>query len=191
MTTTEAHRPTSATASTPPRSSPPSTPSKRRPRGGQVPVPGPQRVGRAAPTAAARSATSSGSARSARTSALRRSTPTTPPCSWARTTADAGRVRAARPGRLPDRRPGQHRRRPGRHADRGALHRRGRHRPQRDPGPRPRGAQRLPGIAVRFAVKGDAPADVLRRIVEQSPAASAVFDVLTNGVPVAISVDAA
>ena len=36
---------------------------------------------------------------------------------------DPGRVRAARAGRLPDRRPGQHRRRPRRPAHRGALHR--------------------------------------------------------------------
>ena len=44
------------------------------------------------------------------------------------------------------------------------------------------------GITVRFTVKGDAPAEKLRGIVEQSRARSAVFDVLTNGVPVAIEV---
>ena len=46
-------------------------------------------------------------------------------------------------------------------------------------------------ITVRFTVKGDAPAEKLREIVEQSRARSAVFDVITNGVPVTIEVDAA
>jgi uncharacterized OsmC-like protein len=44
-------------------------------------------------------------------------------------------------------------------------------------------------ITVRFRVEGDAPADVLEQIVEQSRARSAVFDVITNSVPVAITVD--
>jgi len=44
-------------------------------------------------------------------------------------------------------------------------------------------------ITVRFIVKGDAPAEKLREIVEQSRARSAVFDVITNGVPVTIDVD--
>jgi uncharacterized OsmC-like protein len=44
-------------------------------------------------------------------------------------------------------------------------------------------------ISVRFTVKGDAPAEKLREIVEQSRARSAVFDVITNGVPVTIEVD--
>jgi uncharacterized OsmC-like protein len=44
-------------------------------------------------------------------------------------------------------------------------------------------------IQVHFEVKGDAPADQLRRLVEQSTARSAVFDILTNGVPVKIDVD--
>lgn len=47
------------------------------------------------------------------------------------------------------------------------------------------------GITVRFTVSGDAPAEKLREIVEQSRARSAVFDVLTNGVPVAIEVGTA
>jgi uncharacterized OsmC-like protein len=46
-------------------------------------------------------------------------------------------------------------------------------------------------INVRFTIKGDAPAEVLREIVEQSRARSAVYDVVTNGVPVAIDVDVA
>jgi len=44
-------------------------------------------------------------------------------------------------------------------------------------------------IAVRFTVKGDAPAEKLREIVEQSTARSAVYDVITNHVPVTIDVD--
>jgi uncharacterized OsmC-like protein len=44
-------------------------------------------------------------------------------------------------------------------------------------------------ISVRFTVKGDAPAEKLREIVEQSRARSAVFDVITKGVPVTIEVD--
>lgn len=46
------------------------------------------------------------------------------------------------------------------------------------------------GIRVSFRIKGDAPAEVLEKIVEQSRNRSAVYDVLTNGVPVSISVDA-
>lgn len=44
-------------------------------------------------------------------------------------------------------------------------------------------------ITVRFDVKGDAPAEKLRELVEQSRARSAVFDVITSGVPVTIDVD--
>ena len=44
------------------------------------------------------------------------------------------------------------------------------------------------GITVRFTVKGDAPAEKLREIVEQSRARSAVYDVITNQVPVSIEV---
>jgi uncharacterized OsmC-like protein len=43
-------------------------------------------------------------------------------------------------------------------------------------------------ITVRFTVKGDAPAETLREIVEQSRARSAVYDVITNQVPVDIEV---
>ena len=45
-------------------------------------------------------------------------------------------------------------------------------------------------IRVNFKIAGDAPAEKLREIVEQSRSRSAVFDVLTNGVPVDVSVDA-
>jgi uncharacterized OsmC-like protein len=44
-------------------------------------------------------------------------------------------------------------------------------------------------ITVRFTIKGDAPADKLRELVDQSRARSAVWDVITNGAPVAIEVD--
>lgn len=46
------------------------------------------------------------------------------------------------------------------------------------------------GIRVTFKIAGDASAETLKKIVEQSRARSAVFDVLTNGTPVAISVEA-
>lgn len=46
-------------------------------------------------------------------------------------------------------------------------------------------------IRASFDIKGDAPAEKLREIVEQSRARSAVFDVLTNGVPVEVAVNAA
>jgi uncharacterized OsmC-like protein len=46
-------------------------------------------------------------------------------------------------------------------------------------------------IRATFDIKGDAPAEKLREIVEQSRARSAVFDVLTNGVPVDVAVNAA
>ncbi|MDP1555013.1 MAG: OsmC family protein [Hyphomonas sp.] len=43
------------------------------------------------------------------------------------------------------------------------------------------------GIRATFKVKGNAPKEDLEKIVQQSVARSAVFDVLTNGVPVEIS----
>ncbi len=45
-------------------------------------------------------------------------------------------------------------------------------------------------IRVAFRVKGDAPESKLRDIVEQATARSAVYDILTAGVPVAIGVEA-
>lgn len=44
------------------------------------------------------------------------------------------------------------------------------------------------GISVNFEIEGDAPPETLNKIVEQSRARSAVFDVLTNGVPVSVSI---
>jgi len=43
-------------------------------------------------------------------------------------------------------------------------------------------------IRISFDIAGDGPQEKLREIVEQSRARSAVFDVLTNGVPVDVSV---
>jgi uncharacterized OsmC-like protein len=45
-------------------------------------------------------------------------------------------------------------------------------------------------IRATFTIRGNAPAEVLRSVVEQSKARSAVFDVLTNGVPITLSIDA-
>jgi len=44
-------------------------------------------------------------------------------------------------------------------------------------------------LTVRFTIKGDAPADKLRELVAQSQARSAVYDTITNRVPVTIEVD--
>ena len=44
-------------------------------------------------------------------------------------------------------------------------------------------------IRVRFQISGDAPDEVLSALVRQSQARSAVFDVLTNGVPVSVDVN--
>ena len=44
-------------------------------------------------------------------------------------------------------------------------------------------------INVKFSIKGDATPEVLRELVEQSRSRSAVYDVITNGVPVVIDVD--
>ena len=46
-------------------------------------------------------------------------------------------------------------------------------------------------IRITFRIKGDAPEEKLRQIVEQSRMRSAVYDVLTNGTEVSVSVNAA
>jgi uncharacterized OsmC-like protein len=43
-------------------------------------------------------------------------------------------------------------------------------------------------IRVRFAIRGDAPPAKLRELVERAHARSAVFDVVSNGVPVTVDV---
>ena len=45
------------------------------------------------------------------------------------------------------------------------------------------------GIRVSFKIKGDAPEEKLRQIVEQSRNRSAVYDTITKGTPVTISVN--
>jgi uncharacterized OsmC-like protein len=45
-------------------------------------------------------------------------------------------------------------------------------------------------LRIRLKVRGDAPPEKLRAIVEQSRCRSAVYDILTAGVPVSLSVDA-
>jgi uncharacterized OsmC-like protein len=44
-------------------------------------------------------------------------------------------------------------------------------------------------LRVRFEIEGDAPPAKLREIVEQARNRSAVFDIITNGIPVAIDVE--
>jgi uncharacterized OsmC-like protein len=44
-------------------------------------------------------------------------------------------------------------------------------------------------IRITFTIAGDAPPEKLRQIVEQSRARSAVYDVLTNGVPVDLTIN--
>jgi uncharacterized OsmC-like protein len=44
-------------------------------------------------------------------------------------------------------------------------------------------------ITVRFTIKGDAPAEQLRELLDQSQARSAVYDIITNQVPITIQVD--
>lgn len=46
-------------------------------------------------------------------------------------------------------------------------------------------------IRVSFEVKGNAPPEKLREVVEQSRARSAVFDIITNRVPVSVEVNTA
>ena len=47
------------------------------------------------------------------------------------------------------------------------------------------------GIRVNFKIRGDAPPEKLRELIAQSQARSAVYDILTNGTSVSVSVDAA
>ena len=47
------------------------------------------------------------------------------------------------------------------------------------------------GIDVKLRIEGDASAEDLRRVVDRSIARSAVFDVLTNGTPVSLTVETA
>jgi uncharacterized OsmC-like protein len=44
-------------------------------------------------------------------------------------------------------------------------------------------------ITVEFEIAGDAPDEKLREVVERAKARSAVFDIVTNGSPVDVTVD--
>jgi len=44
-------------------------------------------------------------------------------------------------------------------------------------------------LSATFRVKGDAPKEKLREVVERAQKRSAVFDMVTNGVPVAVEVE--
>jgi len=46
------------------------------------------------------------------------------------------------------------------------------------------------GIKVEFTIRGDASPEVLASLVEQSKSRSAVYDVITNSVPVELTIDA-
>lgn len=46
------------------------------------------------------------------------------------------------------------------------------------------------GVRLTFKVKGDAPPETLAAIVAQAKARSAVFDIMTNGVPVSVAMEA-
>jgi uncharacterized OsmC-like protein len=46
------------------------------------------------------------------------------------------------------------------------------------------------GIRATFSIKGDAPPEKLREVVEQARARSAVYDIITNPVPVQIAITA-
>jgi uncharacterized OsmC-like protein len=46
-------------------------------------------------------------------------------------------------------------------------------------------------IRVSFRVKGDAPPEKLREVVERARARSAIYDMVTNGVPVTLDVEVA
>jgi uncharacterized OsmC-like protein len=45
-------------------------------------------------------------------------------------------------------------------------------------------------VGISFEIDGDAPPEKLREIVEQSRARSAVFDIITNGIPVSVAAKA-
>ena len=57
--------------------------------------------------------------------------------------------------------------------------------------PRTGRAQRYQKIRITFKLKGDAPPEKLRAIVEQSRSRSAVFDALSHGTPIEIDVETA
>ena len=92
-------------------------------------------------------------------------------------------------GGVPDRGHRQHRRRPRHHPLRGGVDGRGRHRPARGPRALRQGPQRLRGHPHELQDQGRrAGRGKIRQIIEQSRKRSAVYDVLTKGTPVSVSV---
>ena len=106
------------------------------------------------------------------------------PGSW----SDTHRIPPARTGRVHYRRHRQHRRGPRCDVDVGGVAGRGRYRSAGILGLSANVRNGYERIRISFTIAGDAPPEKLREIVEQSRARSAVFDVLTNGVPVDVSV---
>ena len=74
--------------------------------------------------------------------------------------------------------------------DRGRVDARGRHGRPRRLGLTDDVRNGFTNIRVNFKVKGDAPPEKLREIVERAQARSVVFDMVTNGVPVEVTVEA-
>ena len=104
------------------------------------------------------------------------------------TGAEPGRVPAARARRVPDDVARLRRRRPRRPPHRGRVDARGRH----GRAGRARSSDDYRNgfeqIRVCFRVEGDAPEEKLREVVERAQQRSAVFDMVTNGVPVTVDV---
>ena len=115
--------------------------------------------------------------------------PTIRLCSAARTRAQPGGVRAARAGCLPHRGHRQHRRGARRHAAFGESSLAGDIDLRGILGLSNEVRNGFSDLRVRFAVKGDAPAEKLEEIVQQACARSAVLDILRNGIPVSVETE--
>ena len=115
-----------------------------------------------------------------------------PPILFGRNEApNPAEYRPARARRLPDADDRQHRRRPEGRAHRGQLRARGRPRRARRDRTRRRYRNGFERIDVRFSIKGDAPREKLEEIVERAKARSAVYDIVTNPVPVHLTAEVA
>ena len=157
----------------------------RAARAGPLPVPDARPSGSAAPTTAPPSTASTAPAASTSRAGLHRRR--RPPGGAGRRgpRAHAGRAPAAGARQLPDQRPGQHRRRARHRARRGHRTRRGRHRPARASSASTTSVRNgFEHIRVTFHVSGDGRGRAAARLVEQARRRSAVYDVLTHGVPV-------
>ena len=104
-----------------------------------------------------------------------------------RSRADARRMAAARAGDLPDRRNRQYRSRARHQAHtRSSLSSRAISICAASSVSRTKSAMATSNVSIRFEIEGDAPPEKLQQILDQARARSAVFDVLTNGVPVSV-----